>query len=106
MGMHFFGGGVGHKSTHMATDHFLDDWDHTNLDIDRQDDPTDNLMDWDDEADDGHVVEGSIHDGDDDYGYGDPLDELEDILESDNSEDDGNSEEGGAPVDALLIAAR
>jgi hypothetical protein len=98
MGMRFFGGGVGHKSTRAATDHFLDDRDHADLDIDGQDDPTDNLMDWHDEADDEHVVEGSILDSDDNYGYGDPFDELEDIA-SDDSEDDGNSEEGGASVD-------
>ena len=99
MGMRFFGGGVGHKSTRAATDHFLDDRDYSGLDIDRQHDSDDDLMDWEDEVDDSPVAEGSMLqvDGDDDYGYGDPLDELEDVV-SDGSEDDGNSEEDGTPV--------
>ena len=98
MGMRFFGGGVGHKSTRRATDHFRDDRDNSDLDIDRQhdSDSVDNLMDWEDEAD-ASVAAGSIIDGDNDYGYGDPLDELEDV-ESEGSEDDGSSEEDGASV--------
>ena len=98
MGMRFFGGGVGHRSTRAATDHFRDDRDNSDLDIDRQhdSDSVDNLMDWEDEAD-ASVAEGSIIDGDNDYGYGDPLDELEDV-ESEGSEDDGSSEEDGASV--------
>ena len=96
MGMRFFGGGVGHRSTHAATDHFRDDRDNSDLDIDRQhdSDSVDNLMDWEDEAD-ASVAEGSTLDGDDDYGYGDPLDELEDVV-TDDLEDDGSSEEDGA----------
>jgi hypothetical protein len=53
-------------------------------------------MDWEDEVD-ASVAEGSIIDGDNDYGYGDPLDELEDV-ESEGSEDDGSSEENGTSV--------
>jgi hypothetical protein len=98
MGMRFFGGGVGHKSTYGATDHFRDDCDNSDLDIDRQhdSDSVNNLMDWEDEAD-ASVAAGSIIDGDNDYGYGDPLDELEDV-ESEGSEDDGSSEEDGTSV--------
>jgi hypothetical protein len=94
MGMRFFGGGVGHKSTRTATDHFRDDRDHSDLEIDAQHDSVDNLMDCEDEAD-ASVAEGSKLDGDDDYGYGDPLDELEDVV-TDDLEDDGSSEEDGA----------
>ena len=49
-------------------------------------------MDWEDKVDDSPVAEESILDGDNDYRYGDPLNELEDIV-SDGLEDDGNSEE-------------
>jgi hypothetical protein len=49
-------------------------------------------MDWDDEAH-ASIVEGSVvSDGDNDYGYGNPLDELEDGY-SDNPEDDNNNKE-------------
>jgi hypothetical protein len=97
MGMRFFGGGVGHKSTRAATDHFLDDRDHSDISIDGEHDTidSDNLMDCEDEVADSPIAEGSVLDGDDDYGYGDPLEELEDIV-SDDPEDDGNSKEDGA----------
>ena len=99
--MRFFGSGVGHKSTRAATDHFLDDRDYSGLDIDRQHDSDDDLMDWEDEVDDSPVAEGSMLqvDGDDDYGYGDLLDELEDIMvASVDLEDDCSSGEDGTLV--------
>ena len=99
MGMCFFGGGIGHKSTRAATDHFLEDRDHSYLDIDGQHDSVDNCMDWEDKADASPIAEGSKLDGDDDYGYGDPLDELKDItVASVDSEDDCSSGEDGALV--------
>jgi len=97
MGMRFFGGSVGHKSTRAATDHFLRDHNHTDLDIDGQHNSVDNNMDWEDEVDASPIAEGNKLDGDDDYGYGDPLDELEDVASVD-SEDDCSSEEDGALV--------
>ena len=99
MGMWFFGGGVGHKSTHAAIDHFLEDHNHSDLDIDRQHDSFDALMDQEDEAAqaDSPVVEGTVLSGDNDYGYGDPLalDELEDIV-SDPEDNNSSSEKDGA----------
>jgi hypothetical protein len=96
MGMRLFGRGVGHRSTRAATDHFWDDRDNSDLDIDRQhdSDSIDNLMDREDKAD-ASVAEGSTLDGNDDYGYGDPLDKLEDVV-TDDLEDDGSSKEDGA----------
>jgi hypothetical protein len=93
MGMWFFGGGVGHKSTRAATDYFLGDRDHSDIGIDGQHDSIDNLMDCasEDEVADSPIAEGSVLDGDDDYGYGDPLEELEDV--SDDPEDDNNGSE-------------
>jgi len=67
------------------------------LDIDAQHDSVDNSIDWEDKADASPIVEGSKLDGDDDYGYGDPLDKHEDIASVD-SEDDCSSEEDGALV--------
>jgi hypothetical protein len=97
MGMRFFGGSVGHKSTCAATDYFLGNRDHSDLGIDGQHDSIDNLMDWEDEAADSPVVEGSVLDGDDDCGYdGDPLDELEDVVSDDPEDDDSRSEKNGA----------
>ena len=97
MGMRFFGGGVGHKSMRAAMDHFLRDHNHTDLDINGQHNSVDNNMDWEDEVDASPIVEGNKLDSDDDYGYGDPLDELEDVASVD-SEDDCSSEEDGALV--------
>ena len=97
MGMRFLGGGVGHKSTRAATNHFLGDRDHLDLDIDRQHDTIDNHMDWEDKADDGPVAEGHVLDSDDDYGYGDPLDEIEGVV-SDDLDDDDSGERDGAPM--------
>jgi hypothetical protein len=97
MGMQFFSGGVGHKSMHAATDHFLRDHNHTDLDIDGQHNSVDNNMDWEDEVDASPIAEGNKLNGDDDYRYGDPLDELEDVASVD-SEDDCSSEEDGALV--------
>jgi hypothetical protein len=99
MGMHFFSGGVGHKSTRTATDHFLEDHDHSYLNIDRQHDSVDNCMDWEDKVHASPIAEGSKLDGDDDYGYGDLLDELEDIMvASVDLEDDCSSGEDGTLV--------
>jgi hypothetical protein len=93
MGIRFFGGGVGHKSTRTATDYFLGDRDHSDFGINGQHDSIDdNLMDWEDEVADGPVAEESVLSGDDDYGYGDPLDEVEDVV-SDDPEDDGSGSE-------------
>ena len=54
-------------------------------------------MDWEDEADDSPIAEGSVLDGDADYRYGDLLDELEDVI-SDDSEDNDSSEGDGTLV--------
>jgi len=94
MGMWFFGGGVGHKSTRAATDYFLGDHNHSDLGIHSQHNSIDNLMNWEDNASDSPIAEGSVLSGDNDYTYGDPLDELEDIV-SDDSEDDDSSENDG-----------
>ena len=93
MGMRFFGGGVGHKSMRAATDYFLGDRDHSDIGIDGQHDSIDNLMDCASEGEvaDSPIAEGSVLDGDNDYRYGDPLEELEDI--SDDPEDDDNGSE-------------
>ena len=80
-----------------AMDYFLGDRDHLGLDIDGQHNSIDNLMDWEDEADGSPIAEGSIYNGDDDYGYGDPLDELEDVI-SDDLEDNDSSKGDGALV--------
>ena len=95
--MWFLGSEIGHKSTYAATDHFLRDRDHLNLDINRQHDIIDNYMDWKDEADDGPIVEGHVLDSDDDYGYGDLLDEIEGIV-SDNLDNNDSSERDGALI--------
>jgi len=95
MGMWFFGGGVGHKSTHAATDHFLGDHDHSDLDIERQHDTIDNLMDCEDEVDDSPVAEGRVLNSNNDYGYGDLLDKHEGIV-LDDSDDDNSGEKDGA----------
>ena len=94
MGMQFFGNGVGHKSKCVATDHFWDDHDHSDLDINGQHDSVNNLIDYKDEVD-ASVAEGSKLNGDDDYGYGNPLNELEDVV-TDNLEDNSSSKEDGA----------
>jgi hypothetical protein len=101
MGMRFFGGGVGHKSTRAATDQFLWDRDHSDLqvDIETQHDTIDNLMDCEDEGDDSPVAEGQVLDNDEDYGYGDPLDEHElEGVGSDDSDNDDSGERDGALV--------
>jgi len=97
MSMWFFGGSVGHKSTRAAMDYFLRDCDHLDLDINGQHDSIDNLIDWEDEAGDSPIGEGSVLNGDDDYRYGDPLDELEDVI-SDDSKDNNSSKGDGALV--------
>jgi hypothetical protein len=68
-----------------------------NLDINRQHDIIDNHMDWKDEADDGPIVEGHVLDSNDDYEYGDLLDEIEGIV-SDDLKDNDSSERDGAPI--------
>jgi hypothetical protein len=97
MGMRFFGGGVGHKSTRAAMDYFLGDRDHSDISIDEQHDSMiDNLMDCEDEVADSPIAEGSVLDGNDDYGYGDPLEELEDVISDDPEDDDNGSEKDQA----------
>ncbi len=96
MGMWFFGGGVGHKSTHAATDYFLRDYNHSDSGIDGQHDSIDNLIDYEDEVANSPIMEGSVLNGDNNYRYGDPLDKLEDVI-SDNPEDnDSRALEGSS----------
>jgi len=94
MGMWFFGGGVGHKSTHVATDYFLGDCNHSDLGIHSQHNSIDNLMNWEDEASDSPIAEGSVLSGDDDYVYSDLLDKLEDIVSDDLEDDDSSKNDG------------
>ncbi len=54
-------------------------------------------MDWEDEADDSPIAEGSVLNSNADYRYGDPLDELEDVI-SDDSEDNDSSKGDGTLV--------
>ena len=96
MGMRFFSSGVGHKSTCAATDHFLGDYNHSDIGNDGQHDSIDNLMDCEDEVADSPIAEGSVLNDDDDYGYGDPLDKLEDVVSDDPEDDDRGSKKDGA----------
>ena len=93
MGMRFFGGGIGHRSTRMATDDFLKDRDRLDLSLDN--DAVNDAVDSDpeDQAESSAVTgsdSGSDSD-DDDYGYGNPADEDVDPLDSDSGEDVGDT---------------
>jgi hypothetical protein len=81
---------------HTAMDYFLGDRDHSDIGINRQHDSIDDLIDCEDKVADSPIVEGSVLNGDDDYGYGDPLDELEDIVSDDPEDNDRGSEKDGA----------
>ncbi len=53
-------------------------------------------MDCEDKVADSPITEGSVLNGNDDYGYGDSLDKLEDIISDDPEDDDRGSKKDGA----------
>jgi len=89
--MWFFRGGVSHKCTHEATNHFLRDRDHLDNDTNQIDKSNNNIEaeGWTEEYNTGEIVQ----DNDEDYGYGDPLDE--------DSDDDAAGFEGGEPESSI-----
>jgi hypothetical protein len=95
--MRFFGGGVGHKSTREATDHFLKDCDP----LDRNLGSDDNITAPEDVIASDRA-ESSDEDEEEDYGYGDPFDQ--DIRDDDGIDDkgiEGDEPEGGSMRDGL-----
>src|SRR6266853_3665194 len=86
--MRFFGGGLGHKCTHDATNRFLRD--HDRLDNDtNQTDEGNNDMGLEGQIEEHDTTGEIVQDDDEDYGYGDPLDE--------DSDDDTDGFEGVEP---------
>jgi hypothetical protein len=89
--MQFFGGGVSHKCTCKATNHFLRDCDRLDNDI-NQTDKGNNDVEVEgrtEKYDTGEIVQ----DDDEDYGYCNPLDE--------DSDDDTAGFEGGEPESSV-----
>jgi hypothetical protein len=75
--MRFFGGGVGHKCTRDATNRFLRDRDRLDNDTDQTDEGN-NDMGVEGQIEESDATGEAVQDDDDDYGYGDPLDEDSD----------------------------
>ena len=74
--MRFFGGGVGHKCTREATNHFLRDRDRLDNDTNQTNEGNNDVESEGrtEEYDTGEIVQ----DDDEDYGYGNPLDKDSD----------------------------
>jgi hypothetical protein len=86
--MRFFGGGIGHKCTREATNNFLRDHDRLENDTNQTDEGNNNV------GTEGQIEEyattgEAVQDDNDDYGYGDPLNE--------DSDEDLDGFEGGEP---------
>ena len=73
--MQFFGGGIGHKSTWKATDHFLMDHDCLAINPGQMHNNDDDNVNIEDHTEDTTMTDEIILDTKDDYGYGDPLEE-------------------------------
>ena len=98
--MRFFGGGVGHKCTREVTNHFLRDRDRLDNDTNQTDEGS-NDIGTEDQTEQSDTAGEAVQDDDDDYGYGDPLDE-----DSDEDLDgfEGVEPEGGAVGDEMGYA--
>ena len=96
--MRFFGGGIGHKSTWKATDHFLMDRDCLDINPGQMHNNDDDNANIEDHTEDTTMTDKSheiVLDGDNDYGYGDPLEE---------GVDDDEDSEAGSEEDLTLNA--
>jgi len=72
--MRFFGGGVSHKCTHEAANHFLRDCNHLDNGT-NQTDEGNNDIGTEDQIEESDTTGDAVQDDDNDYGYGNPLDE-------------------------------
>ena len=88
LAMRFFGGGISHKCTCKATNHFLRDCDHLDNDT-NQTDEGNNDIGTEGQIEEYDMTGEAVQYNDDNYGYGDPLDE--------DSDEDLDGFKGGKP---------
>jgi hypothetical protein len=91
--MQFFGGGVSHKCMHEATNHFLRDHDCLEHDT-NQTDEGNNDVETEDQIEESNTTGDAVQDDDDNYGYGDPLNE--------DSDKDLDGFKGGEPKGGIV----